>query len=220
MKKILIFMVLAIITASCSQKLSQEDLENANKPLTAIMKTTKGEIELKLFGEQAPLTVANFINLAKRGYYDGILFHRVVSNFMIQTGDPLTLDKKKENSWGMGSPGYKFEDEVNNGLLFDGAGILAMANSGPGTNGSQIFITHNATPHLNNKHTIFGQVKKGQQVVNDIKKMDKIISIKIIGKVPASVKAKQNRVDQWNKVLDKQTVEKVKNLELRKATQL
>ena len=115
-----------------------------------ILKTNKGNIEATLFAGKVPMTSANFLNLAKRGYYDGIKFHRVIPNFMIQGGDPL--------GQGYGGPGYKFGDEFHPELQFDRPYLLAMANSGPGTNGSQFFITVARTPHLNRKHTIFGEV--------------------------------------------------------------
>ncbi|MCB1054776.1 MAG: peptidylprolyl isomerase, partial [Acidobacteria bacterium] len=106
--------------------------------LQAVIKTDKGDIKLELYDQKTPLTVANFVNLAKRGYYDGIVFHRVISGFMIQGGDPTGT--------GRGGPGYRFEDEFDPSLRHDGPGVLSMANAGPGTNGSQFFITHVATP--------------------------------------------------------------------------
>ena len=147
--------------------------------------TSKGAITVELEFEKTPLTVVNFVGLAegtkdfkavkgrtKGPFYDGLTFHRVISNFMIQGGDPLGN--------GTGGPGYKFPDEFVSSLVFRGPGVLAMANAGPGTNGSQFFITHKATPHLNYKHTIFGHVVSGQDVVNAIRKGDKIEKIEII----------------------------------------
>ncbi len=119
--------------------------------LTAVIETSKGTINVELFSDQTPLTCANFANLAKREYYNGLKFHRVISNFMIQGGCP----------WGngMGGPGYEFKDECKKDLQHDKPGMLSMANAGPGTNGSQFFITHGPTPHLNGMHTVFGTVK-------------------------------------------------------------
>src|SRR4030042_2663867 len=118
--------------------------------MKATIKTSKGDISLKLFDDQAPITVANFVNLAKRGFYNGLKFHRVINDFMIQGGCPLGT--------GTGGPGYKFQDEFVRELKHDKPGILSMANSGPKTNGSQFFITHVPTPWLDGKHTVFGEV--------------------------------------------------------------
>lgn len=156
------------------------------KGLYAKITTTKGEIFLKLLHEEAPLTVANFVALAegkfkgfdtirhKKPYYDGIKFHRVIANFMIQGGDPTGT--------GSGGPGYKFWDETSATDRFNRSGLLAMANAGPNTNGSQFFITHVPTPHLNGKHTIFGEVLEGQDVVDAIEQGDEMTSIKIVKK--------------------------------------
>ncbi|MFZ4683769.1 MAG: peptidylprolyl isomerase, partial [Terrimicrobiaceae bacterium] len=119
-----------------------------------LLKTGKGDIEATLFASKAPVTVANFLNLSQRGYYEGITFHRVIPDFMVQGGDP--------SGTGGGGPGYNFEDEVKTGLKHDKPGIFSMANRGPGTNGSQFFITHVPTPWLDGKHTVFGEVTKGQ----------------------------------------------------------
>ncbi len=154
------------------------------------LKTTRGEIDLDLFADKAPITVANFLNLAKRGFYDGLTFHRVIPNFMIQGGDP--------DGRGSGGPGYQFEDEVNTGLKFDKPGLLAMANAGPGTNGSQFFITHVPTAWLDRKHTIFGEVTKGQDIVNAVKQGDKIESITIHDSADALFTAQADKIKKWN----------------------
>ena len=133
--------------------------------------TDRGKIELELFPEYAPKTVNNFICLAKDGYYDGIIFHRVIPNFMIQGGDPTGT--------GRGGPGYNFEDEFTGNPLEHETGSLSMANAGPGTNGSQFFITHCPQPHLNGKHTVFGKVTGGQDVVDAIRQGDVMIKVTV-----------------------------------------
>ncbi len=130
----------------------------------AVIQTEKGDIRLKLFADQAPMTVNNFVFLANQGFYDGTTFHRVLENFMAQAGDP--------SGSGRGGPGYQFDDETDNGLTFDRAGLLAMANSGPGTNGSQFFITYEPTPWLDGNHTIFGELIEGQDVLDSIRLRD------------------------------------------------
>ncbi len=131
-----------------------------SKKYFAVFKTEKGDIKFELFADKAPQTVNNLVFLAREGYYDNTTFHRVIANFMAQGGDPTGS--------GMGGPGYKFADEFHADLRFDSAGILAMANAGPGTNGSQFFITFGPTPHLNNRHTIFGRVVEGMDVLKAI----------------------------------------------------
>ncbi len=158
-----------------------------------IVKTDKGNIEGTLFASKAPITVANFLNLAKHGYYNGITFHRVIPGFMIQGGDPTGT--------GSGGPGYKFEDEVKTGLKHDKPGIFSMANSGPATNGSQFFITHVPTPHLDGKHTVFGEVTKGKDVVDAVKGGDKIVSIEILDPTDALFEAQKVKIAEWNKSL-------------------
>ncbi|MCK6495060.1 peptidylprolyl isomerase [bacterium] len=158
------------------------------------IKTNQGAIQITLFPDKAPMTVANFLNLAQRKYYDGIVFHRVIPNFMIQGGDPTGT--------GRGGPGYKFKDECVPELVFDKPGLLAMANAGPGTNGSQFFVTHVPTPWLNGKHTIFGAVKSGQDVVDKIKQGDKIESIEIIGDYSSLFDSQKAQLEEWNKILD------------------
>jgi len=127
---------------------------------SAIIRTEKGDITVRLFAEESPITVNNFVNLARDGFYDGLTFHRVVKNFMAQGGDPTGI--------GSGGPGYQFEDETDNGLVFDRPGLLAMANRGPNTNGSQFFITYVPTEHLNGVHTIFGELVGGEEVLNTL----------------------------------------------------
>ena len=136
------------------------------KTYKIIMDTTKGEIELELYPEHAPKTVNNFVFLAKEGYYDGISFHRVINDFMVQGGDPTGS--------GSGGPGYNFEDEFTGNPLTHERCVISMANSGPGTNGSQFFITHSPQPHLNGRHTVFGKVIKGDDVVDAIQQGDKM----------------------------------------------
>lgn len=162
--------------------------------LKASIETSKGTIKLELYADQTPLTVANFVNLAKRGYYDGLSFHRVIPNFMVQGGDPLGS--------GSGGPGYKFEDEFSPNLRHAGPGILSMANAGPTTNGSQFFITHVATPWLDGKHTVFGKVLSGQDVVDSIAQGDKMTKVVIEGDAAAVLEKAKSQVEAWNKVLD------------------
>ncbi len=164
--------------------------------MKATFKTSKGDIELVLFADQCPVTVASFVNLAQRGYYDGLNFHRVINDFMIQGGCP--------DGVGTGGPGYQFEDECNDVLCHDKPGVLSMANAGPGTNGSQFFITHGPTPHLNGKHTVFGEVTSPEQqaVVDSIAQGDTIETVVIEGDTEALLSSVQDRVDAWNKTLD------------------
>ncbi len=165
--------------------------------LTAIIETDKGVINIELFSDETPITCGNFVNLANRGFYDGLTFHRVIADFMIQGGCPFGN--------GMGGPGYEFEDEFRKDLKHDRPGILSMANAGPGTNGSQFFITHVATPHLDGVHTVFGVVKgeEDQKVVNSIAQGDTIKNITIKGNSGSLLKRIKDRVDEWNKKLNK-----------------
>lgn len=160
--------------------------------LTAIFDTDRGTIRVELFADKAPLTVANFVNLVQRGFYDGLVFHRVIADFMIQGGCP--------QGRGTGGPGYKFEDETNNGVRHE-RGVLSMANAGPNTNGSQFFITHVATGWLDGKHTVFGKVSEGLDVVDAVRQGDTIKSIRIEGDAGAAIAAKAERVEEWNKIL-------------------
>ncbi len=160
--------------------------------LVATIDTDRGPIRLELFADKAPLTVANFVNLAQRGFYDGLNFHRVIADFMIQGGCP--------DGRGTGGPGYRFEDEANNGVRHE-RGVISMANAGPNTNGSQFFITHIKTDWLDGKHTVFGKVLEGQDVVDSIQQGDGIKSIRIEGDVEAALAARADRVAEWNKIL-------------------
>ncbi|MDD4527057.1 MAG: peptidylprolyl isomerase [Candidatus Margulisbacteria bacterium] len=164
--------------------------------IRATIKTSKGAIRLDLFLDKTPFTVSNFVNLANRGYYDGLKFHRVIDDFMIQGGCPLGT--------GTGGPGYNFQDEFCAELKHDQPGVLSMANSGPSTNGSQFFITHGKTPWLDGKHTVFGKVvaKKDQEVVNKITQGDKIESIKITGTLENLPEEVSIQIDCWNDLLD------------------
>jgi peptidyl-prolyl cis-trans isomerase B (cyclophilin B) len=181
-----------------SEKTIKEGKKKMTNPqLTATIKTLKGDIRLKLFPDKTPLTVLNFVNLSTRGFYNGLTFHRVIPNFMIQGGCPLGT--------GTGGPGYRFKDEFSNELRHDKPGMLSMANAGPNTNGSQFFITHVPTPWLDNKHSIFGEVVdvKDQKVVDSIVAGDKIISITIEGDYSALAEQYKDQLDQWNKTLEK-----------------
>ena len=165
--------------------------------ITATITTTKGPVRLRLFPDQAPLTVANFVNLAAHGFYDGLRFHRVINDFMIQGGCPLGT--------GTGGPGYKFEDECTATLKHDRPGILSMANAGPNTNGSQFFITHVPTPWLDGRHTVFGAVVDAadQTVVNAIAQGDTIETVTVEGDIDDLLARMQDRVAAWNEVLDR-----------------
>ena len=166
-------------------------MENSAQ-VTAILDTTKGQIRLNLFTDKTPVTTANFINLVQRGYYDGLTFHRVIPDFMVQGGCP--------NGTGMGGPGYRFEDEFHGDLKHDRPGVLSMANAGPGTNGSQFFITHVPTPWLDRRHSVFGAVisDDDQAIVNKIGQGDKINKATIEGDVSALLAAQGDRIAEWN----------------------
>ncbi len=164
--------------------------------LRATIVTSRGNIHLRLFADQTPMTVANFVNLAQRGFYDGLEFHRVIDDFMVQGGCP--------KGDGTGNPGYRFGDEIVRSLKHDKPGILSMANAGPGTNGSQFFITHKATPWLDGKHTVFGEVvaAQDQDVVNRIRKGDRIERVIIEGESGPLLERTAPIISQWNSVLD------------------
>jgi len=155
--------------------------------------TNKGDIDLTVFASEVQVTAASFLNLISRGYYDGLTFHRVIPDFMIQGGCP--------DGTGTGGPGYKFECECKPDLLHDKPGILSMANAGKNTNGSQFFITHVPTPHLNGNHTVYGAVTKGQDVVDSIEGGDSITKITIHDCTDALFAAQADRIADWNKAL-------------------
>lgn len=168
-KTLIIFSLLSILlltSCSMSQDQNQTQTQESSSP-QVVIKTNLGDIKLELFKEDAPKTVDNFLKLSSEGFYNGVRFHRVIKDFMIQAGDPLSKDEVKKAMWGTGGPGYSFEDEINSHLLVKGS--LAMANSGPNTNGSQFFIvTANSTPWLDGHHTNFGQVIEGMDTVEKI----------------------------------------------------
>jgi peptidyl-prolyl cis-trans isomerase B (cyclophilin B) len=167
-------------------------LELNRMSLYAILDTDRGTIRVELLADKAPLTVANFVNLAGRGFYDGLNFHRVIADFMIQGGCP--------EGTGRGGPGYRFEDETDNGVPHE-RGVLSMANAGPNTNGSQFFITHVRTDWLDGRHTVFGRVVEGLDVVDAVRQGDGIRSIRIEGDASAVLAAKADRVAEWNRIL-------------------
>ena len=160
-----------------------------------VVKTDKGDIEGVIYASKVPMTAANFLNLAKRGYYDGLTFHRVIPDFMIQGGDP--------RGNGTGGPGYQFADEFDKTLRHSKPGIFSMANAGPGTNGSQFFITHVATPWLDGKHSVFGAVTKGLTTVNAIAKGDKILKVEVLDPTDALFTVQAENLAKWNAVLKK-----------------
>ncbi len=177
--------VLILILALMSSMSMAQDL-------LAKIDTNKGLITVTLNERAAPTTVANFINLANRGFYDGLSFHRLERNFMVQGGAPLGN--------GSGGPGYQFRGEIV--LRHNQPGILSMANSGPGTDGSQFFLTHLATPHLNGLHSVFGVVKDGLPVVHQLRRGDVINTISIEGDYSALLEKKKDQIAEWNAVLD------------------
>jgi len=208
-------LALALVFAMASLSANAQDSATADKPAAAadataedaaskeitdikiIIKTDKGDIKATMFAVKAPVTTANFLNLAKRDYYDGIIFHRVVPNFVIQGGDPTGT--------GRGGPGYTIENEIHPDLLHDDAGIFSMARKPqPDTGGSQFFITHNATPHLDGGYSVFGKVTEGQDVVDSIRVGDKINDIEILDSTDALFAKMKDRIDEWNKILDGQ----------------
>lgn len=183
---VMLFMVFSINSESYSKKMKMD----------VKIKTNKGEINLRLFPEKSPVTVASFVNLIKHGYYNGLKFHRVIEDFMAQGGDPTGT--------GMGGPGYRFEDEVKNGLDFSTPGKLAMANAGPGTNGSQFFITTVPTEWLTGKHTIFGEVAsdKDLEVVKSLSNGDVMETVTVSSSgIDEFLSKYKDRISEWNKAL-------------------
>ena len=160
--------------------------------LTATMTTSKGTITIRLFAEKTPYTVANFANLARRGFYNGLKFHRVIPDFMVQGGCP--------KGTGTSGPGYDFEDEFDASLRHNKPGILSMANAGPNTNGSQFFITHVPCPWLDGKHTVFGEItgEKDQEVIDSIRQGDTITAVTIEGDLSGIFAKAQDKLKTWN----------------------
>jgi peptidyl-prolyl cis-trans isomerase B (cyclophilin B) len=173
---------------------AKPDDDTIVKDVRIELETSKGKIEATIYATKVPMTAANFLNLSKRGFYNGLRFHRVIPNFMIQGGDPLGT--------GSGGPGYRFADEFHPSLKHDGPGVFSMANAGPGTNGSQFFITHKNTSWLDGKHSVFGKVTKGQNVVNAIMAGDTIKSIKVLDSTDALFDSQRSNVANWNAVLN------------------
>lgn len=196
-------LALGILSMPAFADEKKEDKVADSKDLHVTIKTDKGDIRIELYPEEAPLTVMNFVNLAQRGYYDGLKFHRVIANFMIQGGDPAGT--------GRGGPGYQFKDETTPKRKHDGPGILSMANAGPGTNGSQFFITHNATPHLDGKHTVFGKVVKGQDAVDSISQGDKMNEVVVEGDPTWLYEKHEDQLKKWNDILDEKFPRKEKS---------
>lgn len=163
------------------------------RDIRIVLHTSAGPIEARLYATKTPVTVANFVNLAERGYYNGLTFHRVIPDFMIQGGDP--------EGTGAGGPGYEFEDEFHPALRHNRAGIFSMANAGPGTNGSQFFITHKATPWLDRRHSVFGEVTRGQGVVDRIRQGATIERIEILDPTDALLIQEAPRIAAWNRDL-------------------
>lgn len=179
MKKALVFLLATFVlfTTGCSAA-GMNDKDKGAKKMTnpiAVFETNHGTFEIELFEDKAPITVKNFIDLAEKGFYDGLIFHRVIDGFMIQGGDP--------NGMGTGGPGYTIPDELHKDLKHDSEGVLSMANAGPNTGGSQFFITLAATPWLDGHHSVFGKVVKGMDVVREIGKVDTDFQDKPLAKV-------------------------------------
>ncbi|MBN1467799.1 MAG: peptidylprolyl isomerase [Fusobacteriaceae bacterium] len=196
MKKIILILFTLLLVA-CT---STEKKKNSDNDIRAKIYTNKGIINVYLYPEAAPIAVANFINLSEKGFYNGLTFHRVVSNFVIQGGDP--------KGDGTGGPGYKFEDEFAiKWLNFYDEGMLAMANSGENTNGSQFFITLRSATQLNSIHTIFGEVistDKDMKIVKNIEIGDKIEKIEIIGNTKPLLEKYKDKISEWDSILDKE----------------
>ncbi|QJE99068.1 peptidylprolyl isomerase [Luteolibacter luteus] len=200
-RRVILALAMLAPFAFAQEKKEEAKKDEAAKPaavkdIRVVLKTNKGDIEGTLFASKVPMTAANFLNLAKKGYYDGLTFHRVIAGFMIQGGDPAGN--------GTGGPGYKFGDEFAPSLKHSKPGIFSMANAGPGTNGSQFFITHVPTPHLDGKHSVFGEVTKGQDVVDKIAIGDKINKIEVLDSTDALFEAQKANIEKWNAVLKSQ----------------
>lgn len=193
----LVFLTVTCLVSFAEERGKEKKMKQSYPSLSAVIKTSKGDINVKLFPDQAPLTVLSFVNLSKRGFYDNLTFHRVIRGFMIQGGCPLGT--------GTGDPGYRFKDEFSPELRHNKPGVLSMANAGPNTNGSQFFITHAPTPHLNDRHSVFGEVKgpKDQEVVDSIAVGDRINTIVIEGDYSQLAEDHKEDLQKWNEVLDK-----------------
>lgn len=219
-----VFCCLVLSFGGCNSMEKELNAIKGKDGVFAIMETSRGSIVLELFYKQTPLTVTNFVGLAEgtldatngKHFYDGLTFHRVISDFMIQGGDP--------NGNGKGGPGYKFADEFDENLNFDTPGYLAMANAGPGTNGSQFFITHVPTAWLNQHHTIFGRVvnEESQEVVNKVKQGDKIVKVIIVrqGDDAESFKATQEQFNTLAAQVEKRAAEKAREANLAKIKEI
>ena len=195
---LLSFSLLALGATAFAEEGGKTEADAAE--LFAVIKTDRGDVRLRLFADKAPMTVANFVNLAERGYYDGLKFHRVIRGFMIQGGDPTGS--------GRGGPGYRFGDEFHPDLRHSKAGILSMANAGPGTNGSQFFITHGPTPHLDDRHSVFGEVVSGQEVVDAVAQNDVMKKVEIVGDTSGLKEKMKDKLTDWNRTLDARFPEK------------
>lgn len=183
-----------VVFTLCSASMVLSTTYAQAQALVALIETNKGNIELELNERAAPTSVANFVNLSLRGFYDGLTFHRVENRFMVQGGDPLGN--------GTGGPGYRFQGETN--LRHNRPGIVSTANAGPGTDGSQFFITHVPTPHLDGIHSVFGAVTTGMQVVNQIRRGDRIIKVTIVGDISDLWGRKSEDLERWNSILDQE----------------
>lgn len=190
MNKLLSLLALTLTLSVLSPDTHAQELDP--NELYAVIETNRGTMTFILRGAVAPVTVSSFVNLATRGFYDGLTFHRVIDGFMAQGGDP--------RGDGGGGPGYQFENEI--ALRHNGPGILSMANAGPDTNGSQFFITHVATPHLNGLHTVFGRIHSGEDVIRQIRVGDVMESVRIEGNARALLERNEARVREWNQTLD------------------
>ena len=197
MKKLLIFLTMILVVLSGCSSLKRDKTKNEVLDIRATISTSQGDLNFYLYPEVAPIAVANFINLSKRGYYDDMKFHRYVENFMVQGGDPTGT--------GTGGPGYFFQDEFSEWLDFYQPGMLAMANAGPNTNGSQFFITKAPAEWLNKRHTVFGELiaDEDMQVLLKLEKNDVIKGITFTGPVDKLLNRYKTKISEWDTVLDK-----------------